>query len=117
MKNLLEKVFVFIGDIIIGDKNKNFNFSFYKQEEDNNKQSDKNIFIKQVWIDGKFWTIMANSEKELKEKTDKVVPDVLVFKEKEEINILNNFYTEIEEHEDNDWLKKRDVWINEYYEK
>ncbi|GIW23116.1 MAG: hypothetical protein KatS3mg068_2123 [Candidatus Sericytochromatia bacterium] len=116
MRNLLEKVFIFIGDLIIGDKESSCKFSFMsKKEQEKEKEENKNIFVKQVWIDGQFWTVMANSEQELQEKVSKVSPKLLLFKEKEEINILNNFYTEDKKIEENDWLQKRDVWINEYY--
>lgn len=116
MKNLLEKMFILIGDLIIGDRDKSPNFSFNKKNISEKTEVNKNVFVKQVWIDGKFWTVMANSEKELQEKVAKITPDIMIFKDKEEINILNNFYTEDTEVDDNDWFKKRDVWINEYYE-
>jgi hypothetical protein len=98
------------------------------KQEDNDFFSDKFIktgtddlnstpLTKKVWVNGQPFTIIGFSQQELALKVEKIHQKQGKQNKGVEVNpVLGaNLYTEQVEVNENEWVQKRDVWINEYY--
>lgn len=93
-------------------KNKKDKFSRSKSEELTYGQ-----ITQKVWVDGKEFVIVANSQQDLKSRIEKINAKNKASEE----NMINtdvfafaSLYTEQQEVKANEWVEKRDVWVYEY---
>ncbi|MEK7434173.1 MAG: hypothetical protein AABZ74_13655 [Cyanobacteriota bacterium] len=108
---------------ILGSDSKNqtskeenfFGDSFKKKTQNEAIYASK--VSKVVWVKGQAFNVVAESEEEIKNKVKNLSPKLA--SDSENIidtnkYIFSNLYTQQREIKENEWVNKRDVWVNEY---
>jgi hypothetical protein len=71
---------------------------------------------RKVWVNGQSFTLMGFSQQELNTKVEKIQQKQVKTQVSETSPLLySSLYTEQVELQDDEWTRKRDVWVDEYY--
>jgi hypothetical protein len=99
-----------------------------KQETESDFFSDKFVktgtndlnstpLTKKVWVNGQSFTIIGFSQQELNKKVETIQKKHIKVSHTTDLNpaLFASLYTEQQDVEENEWVEKRDVWVNEYF--